>query len=160
MKKRVSLHPDIVMSIFFIAAALLFFLESRDLPAETTRFPCICAGLMAFLSVFIMIGGFRKMGEQRKKLAAGENAETEDYPFSWERMKFPVLAFAVILAYALGIIYIGFFVSTFVFMMVFMWLLRYRVWWKMLLVTVAMEAFVYIVFVTQLNLIFPRALLV
>lgn len=158
-KKKAPLNPDIIMSLFFITFAILFFFESKNLKVETTRFPMICAGLMAGMSLVILVRAVRKMISEQKILDEDPGAEPSEALISWEKLKNPLLVFGMVLVYVLGIIYIGFFVSTAVFIPVFLWVQKYRTWWKMLIVTASIELFVYVVFVYILKLIFPKGLL-
>ena len=152
MKKHV--HEDLLTSVFFILVGLLFFLSSRDLAPETTYFPLMCAGGMIILCIPVLIRGIKETISMNKK------SETNTtFQISWRELKGPILTFLMIIIYALCISFIGFFVSTFIFMMVFMYFQNFRKLIPMLVITVGFEILAWFVFVFDLHLRLPAGLL-
>ena len=81
------------------------------------------------------------------------------FQISWRELKCPILTFLMIIIYALCISFIGFFVSTFIFMMVFMYFQNFRKLIPMLVITVGFEILAWFVFVFELHLRLPAGLL-
>lgn len=152
--KRV-IHEDLLMSVFFILTGILFFLNSSDLPRETTLFPLLCSAGMIIMSIPVFINGLKKTVSS----AQMSSEERKRAPLSWSNVKIPLLTFLMVVVYAFCISHIGFFVSTFVFMMSLMYLQQYRKLKNMLLVTVGFEVLVYLIFVLELHLRLPSGIL-
>ena len=152
--KRV-IHEDLLMSAFFILIGLLFFLNSSELPSETTRFPLLCAAGMIIMSIPIFVRGVKKT------IASAQmtQEERDKVPLRWSNVKIPLLTFLMVVAYACCSSHIGFFVSTFVFMMALLFLQQYRKPVNMVLVTVGFEVLVYLIFVLELHLRLPKGIL-
>lgn len=153
MKKHI--HEDLLMSLFFIIVGLMFFLNSGGLSPDTTYFPLLCARVMMVLCIPVLIHGVKETITMNRKEADGDTT----FQISWKELKGPVLTFLMIIGYALCISFIGFFISTFVFMMAFMYIQNYRKLISMLVITVGFEALVWLVFVFQLHLRLPKGLL-
>ena len=143
------------MSAFFILVGVLFFLNSSELPTETTRFPLLCSAGMIIMSIPIFVRGVKKTVASVQMT----QEERDKAPLRWANVKIPLLTFLMVVAYAFCISYIGFFVSTFVFMMALLFLQQYRKPVNMLLVTVGFEVIVYLVFVLELHLRLPKGIL-
>ncbi len=78
---------------------------------------------------------------------------------SIKKLKFPLLGAGIILVYAVGIAILGFFVSTAVFMVGMIYWLGYRKVWVILVTTVGLELFIYVLFVRVLYTRMPPGLL-
>lgn len=151
------IHEDLLMSLFFLAVGATFFLSSGALASETTYFPLLCAGAMMILCVPVLIRGIQKTIEMNRD--GGVEKGNPTALIAWKKLKGPVLTFLMVIAYALCISKIGFFVSTFFFMPGFMYFQHYRKPVAVLVITLGFEVLLYLVFVLQLHLRLPKGLL-
>lgn len=78
---------------------------------------------------------------------------------SLEEIKYPLIAIVYLLGYIISIKYVGFFVSTFVFLVLFMKFFRIKNHINIFLVSVGINLFIYGLFVNLLKIKLPTGIL-
>lgn len=105
---------DRVTSMVFILIGIIFFIETFKLPENSRMYPRFMIGIMVFLSVLLLIKSFVS-----PQLSKTWRDLTKD--IHWKRFLF-VLFGALVYLFLINII--GFFVSTFVYLLTTMLLLK------------------------------------
>lgn len=154
MKKR-TVHEQVPALLFLIAISMFFFIKAFEY-GDVKLFPIITSSLVMAFSSIQLARAIKKTKEVNKKIA-----EDSDYipAISWEKLKTPVVGYIMAAVYVAMIPTIGFFVSTAVFMVLFMVFLGYRKWGVILAVTVGIELAVYLLFVKELAVRIPHGIL-
>ena len=156
MKQRIVVHQDVVLALFFFCMSGIFYAGAHSFPKNIAQFPRLFSLIMAALTIPVLVKGIIKS----KKLAAALKHNPNTYnEISWKEAKYPIIVCIVLLAYILGILYIGFFVSSAVFMVAFMFVLGYKNWPVVIGTTVALLGTIYFVFVRFLAMNLPRGML-
>ena len=156
VKRRYYVHHDIFVGIVLILFSLTFFLLSRDFPGLSALVPQSFICLLILLALIMMAYALKETRRGNARIREGKPFEPE---ITLGTVKRPMQGFLFILVYSLCVHYIGFFVSTALFMVAFMAFLRVKSWLQIILSTILMEAFVYALFVMQLKLVLPKGLL-
>lgn len=159
---------DIVISAAAILLCAFFWLESSDYAYEVKIFPRLFLALFAGASLIILGKAALALAREKKPLAerrASGVYEEEPYDDRGTDLKpltlklLPYLGLSFILAYILCIRWIGFFVSTAVFMIALMRCLQMKKWWLILAVTAGVELFIYLAFVMAFAIRLPGGIL-
>lgn len=139
-----------------MAFSAFFLVLTGTFPKQSAYFPRFFTLTLIALSAFIVWGGFKKSA----RLGQGTAAETDERPITRRELALPMAGIAVMVCYIAAIPLLGFFVSTGLFMLAGMWLLKIRSIPMMLLSTLGLEAFIYLLFIVQLKLNMPSGLLI
>lgn len=151
------IHYDVFISIATILLGLFFLATSVSFPNDTGLFPRIFSMLLVVCSAFVLFSGIRNTRELNRKAAAGEQPELD---FTGQELLQTVLGFLILVAYVACVGFLGFFTSTAIFLVAFMYFLHMRNWKIVIPVTVGVVLVVYFVFVIQLQVALPRGLLI
>lgn len=160
--RKKYIHQDLLMAAILLLIGLGFWGGSFLLPrfddpvSNIHTFPQLASGALVLFSLFNIMDGVKKTRKLNADIAAGKEVVPE---ISWKKLKYPLIGVALILAYAVGVAVIGFFVSTAIFMVVSIWYLGYRKIWVILATTAGLELFIYILFVQVLYTRMPDGLL-
>jgi membrane-associated HD superfamily phosphohydrolase len=145
------LHQDFYIGAVIFLFSLYFFIRSTDLPEGANTFPYYIFGILGVFGLLIAFFGWRKR--------AHKNIEKAEDEINFKTIKLPILSFLIIVLYASLVNVLGFFVSTSIFIVLF--LLFYKI--KNVLVIagtiVSINLFIYLLFVYQLNVRLPAGLL-
>jgi hypothetical protein len=147
-KKFVS--NDVFIGIFMTIFAIIFLVQALQFPDEVAYFPVLSLVLLLIFSVWTAGLGIYKTWQVRKGKANYTNAEMKKRPFI-------ILASIGVYIYCMGTI--GFFVSSAIYMPCGMMLFGQRKIKTMIISTVGVLAFLYWLFVIQLEVYMPRTLL-
>ena len=153
MKK--VLHHDIYIGGILMAFAAFFFILTGEFPKESSYFPRFFTCVLILISALIIWQGVQKT----RRLWQGEGAESGDAPITGHELRQPMTGLIGIVAYIAAISLIGFFVSTGLFLLTYMWCLKIRSIPMLLISTLAVEVFIYVLFVMQLKLTMPAGIL-
>ena len=140
------------VSATLISLALL--LTSFTYPTESSEFPRFLTGLMLLFSLLMLVKNLRLKKEQK-----GQETPNNADVALFGKLKVPVIVFSVTIAYVVGIVYLGYFTSSVIFLIGTMSLFGKE---KFLVKTVATAGFLLIVFalfVNFLGLRLPQGLL-
>lgn len=155
MKRHI--HYDVFISIGTALIGVFFLVGSLSFPKDIGYFPRIFSVLLIVCSLFVLADGIKRSKELDRAAATGEAPKLD---FTGHELLQAALGFAVIAVYAALIGILGFFTSTAVFLMGFMYFLRMRNWKVMIAVTVGVVLVVYFVFTVQLQVSLPHGLLI
>lgn len=152
MKRFMTL--DVVISIVLLCFSAVFWYMSCSFPEEARLFPRIFLIVTMVLSALMLWNSLKE--QKAKALDSAESCEEIGFV---QRIMLPLQAYCMIVLYVLGIQWIGFFVATTVFMLVFMWYLNVRKPVTLAAVSVGMDIFLYLMFVVGLKLSLPAGIL-
>lgn len=143
--KLKQIHANVWIGGILILFSVIFFLMSGKFsnPSAAIWPKAILIGIM-ILSSLLLLQGVKMTGQQK---------EAGTIPAS--ALKGSMTSLVCIIIYAILMNYTGYFVSTAIFLPFGMYALGQRNWKAILGVTVGLEVFVYILFVTQLQLRMP-----
>ena len=147
-KKAYRQSICVTLAIMAFAAAAIFF--SLPMPGNAPIFPRMAAGFLFLCALGLLIGTLL-----RKK--RGEAPETAAVDFS--AMQSPLVTLALVVVYALGFKYIGFYVTTFVITIALMVYMGVRSVKTIAIVVAVLMIFLYGLFTMQLKVPMPQGLL-
>lgn len=148
--KKKAYRQSIGVSLVIMAFAVAAMVFSLPMPGNAPIFPRMAAGFLFLCALGLLVG---TLGRQKR----GEEPETA--ALEMEALQSPLVTLALVVAYALGFRYIGFYVTTFVITIVLMLYMGIRSVKTMALVAVVLLAFLYGLFTMQLKVPMPRGIL-
>lgn len=154
VKKQILIHQDIPVCIVIIAIGILFIVESFQYPIETARFPIFIASIMSVLTCLVLVGAIKKSVEMSK----GTASDAAGF-IKWEHLKSPLIFTVSIMIYVLGIYYVGFFSSTALFIVSFLFLQGFKNLKVALLLAVGGDLLFFLLFTVVLGVQLPTGLL-
>jgi hypothetical protein len=147
-------YKELFFAISISVISLLLLLTSFTYPPESSVFPKFLCSLMLLFSLLILVKALRS------RTGAKENNQTEESSGNIIcKFKIPTLIFSLTILYIAGIMYIGYFVSSIIFLIGTMSIFGKR---GLLAKTIATAGFlivVYALFVSFLGLRLPEGLL-
>ena len=145
------LNQDIGIGIMLIVFLAFIFYLTNNLIAEAAIFPYILIGLLFLFSITIII-----RGSKRDKFT--EDGDDEE-KITGSLLRTPLITFIGIVLYCVLITLIGFFPSTIIFIILYLYINNYRSFKKVAFTVVFLIMFVYLVFNYQLNVPLPLGIL-
>lgn len=150
--KKTSKELFFALAITIISSLLL--ITSFTYPPKSSQFPRFLCGLMLLLSILILLRALRSRAK------AEESTEKEGRAGSFlDKIKVPVMIFLVTIAYVVGIMYIGYFVSSVIFLIGTMSIFGKEKFLTKIIMTAGFLIVVYALFVSFLGLRLPQGLL-
>ena len=140
---KVKLHQDLYVSSIILVLSLFFFVKSLPFPFESGLYPKILMGLIVFLNFFGLISGIRKT---RQRIS-----DNSSQTIFWNEIKKPLIALSFIVIYAALFHFLGYFIATPVFMIVFMLYFKGCRWKSLVFIPIFYLIFTYLLFVWQLE---------
>lgn len=139
--KLKNIHYDVWISLgLFLFIGWAYYETTLFRHTETTAvFPRILLGVMAALTLIMLIGGIRKSTPEKVEHLA------------WKTMQMPLVVLVFIAAYEALFILLGYFIATPVFLIGLFLYLKQRNWKLMLAVTAVYLILVYLIFVLVLK---------
>lgn len=151
MKKT---SKELFFAVSITVISLLLLITSFTYPAESSEFPRFLCGLMLIFSVLILVKALRL------RRVTKENINTEGSSGSiMFKLKVPVIVFSLTIAYVVGIMYIGYFVSSIIFLIGTMSIFGRQGFLSKTIATAGFLLVVYALFVSFLGLRLPEGLL-
>lgn len=143
--KLKNIHTDVWIGLVLIALSIVFYVMSGSFAnMDAATWPrVILIGIM-ILSTMLVLHGWQLTRQNADAALPGLNSVAG-----------AMGALVIMIIYAILMNFTGYFVSSAIFLPVGMFLLGQRNWKAILGVTVGLEAFVYILFVIQLQLRMP-----
>ena len=148
MKKLLTL--DAWIGIVLMIFSVWFWILCWEFPAAAQLFPRFFLGTNCLLSALLVINTVR---HNLKGDGDTQNA------LNWKEFSVIIEAYLIIMVYVVCIDFIGFFVSTSVFLIGFMLFLNVRKPLTLICVTAGMDLFLYLLFSVGLRLNLPAGLL-
>ena len=142
-----SRKQDLVIGLIVVAIGVAMFIGTKDFPDVTQLYSRIV------LIIFTVIGAVLVLTSLiNAKKPGGEEVSVKEFVN-------PLIIFAIVVAYVVLIDLVGFFVSSALFMPACMLFMGYKKPLPMILTTIGMLAFIYILFVVQLKVRLPHGFL-
>lgn len=155
MKRHI--HYDVVVGIVLMILSCSLFPMTLKFPDTAGLFPQFILIVLFALGIYTLVHGIR---ESRHEQLLIQNGEEINSVFNWNSDKLPLAGYLIVVAYILAIKPIGFFVSTTIFMVVYMLFLKMKKPSVLILVTVGVDIFIYVLFVLELKLNLPSGILI
>ena len=161
-----TIRKEIASSVAVILFGIVFLLYSGRYPLDSRAcpgpgvFPLIVGGMLLALAVLQLAQALWKWKRPEKpETAAKRDGSVRGFFRENPGEKTAVALIAGFILYILMIQRVGFFVSTFLFVIFVSGLSEARDWWKPVLLSVGINVFCYLLFVMWLKLSFPNGLL-
>jgi len=149
MKKY--LNGSVVLGIVLDIIGVFAIISANKFPGDAGLFPRLFSVLMIALSTAMVAQ------ELVRASKGGAEAGDDNKPVG---LKMIGGTYVCILAYVALINIVGFFVSTTIFLSVMMVFLGLRSWKQVAVITVGTDLAIFLIFVTALNVTFPRGFLI
>lgn len=154
---KAHLHYDVFVGAFLIVLSVCLFPMTLSFPDTAGIFPQFILVVLFILGIYTLFHGVKETKAERKLIEEGQEVKQL---FGWKENKLLMLGYVLIVAYILLIDVLGFFTSTTIFMVGYMFFLKMRKPLTLILVTVGVDCFIYFLFVMQLKLSLPSGLLI
>jgi putative tricarboxylic transport membrane protein len=151
-------RKDSYVAIFLLVFCGLVYWESYRYPHASAYFPQIIILLLAIMSCALL---GKSILEGRKKKIAGDRTAGGKGPSFWKKegVRKVILMIAVFIIYLLVMSSIGFYLTTFIYLPVMIWLLGVRKIKVIAFSTVFVLIFIYLVFSAFLKVPIPEGIL-
>ena len=148
MDKKPKINIDVYIGIILMVFSGFFFYETIKLHPVAARFPKVVFGLFILMSVLLLILGIRKT---LKPELVGKS----DFMLSFRVIRAPLAVFGIVCGYMVLMYFTGFFISTLIFIPVFMIYYGVKKIRTIILTDVILNLFIYLVFVKLLKVVMP-----
>lgn len=155
MKRNV--HYDIFIGLFMVLISIGMYILTFDMPKGAARFPQAILVLFAFFGLLVIYSGIKKNASLNNTQA--DNAKQNEKSLILSELKLPMITLFIIIIYVMVMNLFGFFISTAVFIMGFMYYFRIRSWRVIILNALGVNIFIYLLFVLQLKVPLPKGIL-
>jgi len=142
------INTDVWFGLGLMAFSAFFFAESRKFPAGSAQFPGFVLGGFFLLCVILFVQGVIKTTRNISDKGLNRSAVGKAH-----------IAFAIIIAYVILIVVVGFFPATVVFCPAIMLYYGLRKIKILILVTVIQALFIYFIFEVQLRIPLPAGII-
>lgn len=149
MNKRVY-KQDIIAGVVIILLGISAFVMALSMPGNASMFPKIVSSGLMILGVLLILTSMDKI----KK-----NVDTEEKAASIGEFKSPVMVLGLLILYVLGVIYIGFYISTPIMLVCYMFFMGIKNIKTILVTTAVVMIFVYCLFTMQLGVPLPAGII-
>ena len=148
MNEKPKINIDVYVGIILTALSGFFFYETLKLHPVAARFPKIVFGLFIGMSMLLTIFGIRKTLKP-------ELAQKSDFQLNFRVISSPIAVFGIVCGYMVLMYFFGFFISTIIFVPVFMLFYGVKKIRTIVLTDIILNLFVYLVFVKLLRVVMP-----
>ena len=132
MNKQVY-RQDIIAAVIVILVGAAAFILALDMPGNAPMFPKLVSAVLVILGILMIVDSLIKI---HRDVPAGET------PVKLGGFKSPVIVLFMLILYVLAVIYIGFYISTPVMLVCYMYVMGIRKPKTILTATLAVMAFV------------------
>ncbi|MDR1730894.1 MAG: tripartite tricarboxylate transporter TctB family protein [Synergistaceae bacterium] len=147
-QRKKFISNDLIIGAFLSIIAVIFLIQAIHFRGISKYFPTMVLSLFLILSLCELGIGVRKTLRVRRGLADDVNPELKARPFT---------VFGLMCVYIFCIQHVGFFVASAIYLPVAMLLYGQRDFKKIVPVTIVVLAFLYWMFVVQMQLHMPSA---
>ena len=152
MKKKFSIVREVWLGLGLVAFSLFFLQETNGLNKRAQEYPRIMLTVLLVLSAALLIQGiYYSFNIERYQKRYGKSTKS----IEWSVVTNPLFVFGATVLYLILFYFVNFFVATAIFVPGIMFLFGQRKVLPILLTTVGLELFIYIVFVVMLKVYFP-----
>lgn len=145
-QEKKAFRQSICVSVIIMAFSVAAFLFSLPMPGQAPIFPRMAAAFLFLCGLGLLIGSIRRRNK-------GEPADVPAVDFS--KLQSPFITLALMVVYALGFRYVGFYVTTAVITLALMLFMGIRSIRTLVLVEVVLLAFLYFLFTIELKVPMP-----
>ena len=152
LKKNFSVVREVWLGLGLSLFALFFLWQCNNLNQRAAQYPRIMLTILLILSAALLVQGiYYSFQPGRYHNRYGKSNKS----IQWKVVIHPLFVFGTTLVYLALFHYINCFVATALFVPLLMWIFGERSVLPILLTTVGLELFVYLVFVQLLHVYFP-----
>lgn len=152
-----QLHHDVYAGVVILVTSLFFLVQAKEFPERAALFPYLILALFLFFAVLLLITGFRKTAMRKKDIEVPTADDEESLTIGM--IKMPLLILVTVTAYVVLINFLGFFVSTALFMVGILYMLKLKSLKTYVLTILFTLLFIYLLFVKLLHVFLPTGLL-
>ena len=142
MKKK-YVHQDVYIGAVCLVVCFLFYSLNMSLPSDAALMPKLLCVMLIALSVCIIASGLKK--------SKAPEGEREAPGLTWDAIKVPLMAWGIVLAYALLFYLVGYYIATGIMIAVFMRFMKQPSWKRILLIDAGYLVVIYFGFVRLLG---------
>jgi hypothetical protein len=147
-----NIHLDTFIGIFLLIVSVFFYSLTAQMPDDPAVFPKLVLLVLMVFSVLIMCKGITKTIKAKR-----DNLMVERY---FENIRGPASVYIGLCVYVFLIQLLGFFVASSISSVFFMVLFGIKSYFKIFLLVIGINVFVYLLFVWQLKIALPTGLLI
>ncbi|MGE4283154.1 MAG: tripartite tricarboxylate transporter TctB family protein [Clostridia bacterium] len=149
MEKRLNkINKDVSIGIGLILFSIFFLYESTKIHKGAAEFPKIILLTFLILSIILVVIGITKTLNPTLE-------KKSDKKILFSEIKSPLIVFLISAVYIALINIIGFFIATTLFVPIIMWYYGIRRFRQILVTTICLDLFIYVLFVRLLNVFLP-----
>ena len=152
---RNTIHHDLWIGCLMCLVSVVLLLRTAVMPVGAAQFPKVILGCFIAFGLWIVYKGIVKTLLIQK----GHEDQVKDKPLALKLMARPMACLAGVIVYVAVIKITGFFAASTLFTLLFMWLYGMKSLKKMLIITLGMDFFLYVLFVMQLKVQLPEGIL-
>ncbi|MBR1919219.1 MAG: tripartite tricarboxylate transporter TctB family protein [Spirochaetales bacterium] len=141
---------DIGVGAVAIVIGVAAFVLSLEMPGRASLFPKLVSALFCILGLSLILTSYARIRS---------GSESTKPLLTLELFKGPVMVFAILIAYVVVMVNVGFYVTTPFMLILYMRLLGIRSWRTVLLVTVIVMLFIFGLFSFALDIPLPEGFL-
>ena len=147
---RKALKQDIFLGIFITCFGALAFWSTLKFPSGAALMPRIVTILLTALGALLAVLSFVRYKSGKESAAS---------PVEIIKLKYPVIAYLMVVFYVILINHLGFFSSTLLFLVCFMYFMNIKSVKTIALTVAILLGFVYLLFCVGLHVNFPSGIL-
>lgn len=152
MNKKFSIVREVWLGLGLVLFSLFFLWQCNNLNQRSAQYPRIMLSVLMVLSAAMLIQGlFYTFQPERYYRRYGKSNKS----IQWNVVTHPLFVFGATIVYLVLFHYINFFVATALFVPLLMFIFGERKVLSILITTVGLEVFVYLIFVQLLHVYFP-----
>ena len=152
MNKKFSIVREVWLGLGLVLFSLFFLWQCNSLNQRAALYPRIMISILLILSASLLVQGlFYSFQPERYEKRYGKSNKS----IQWSVVTNPLFIFGATAVYLALFYFINFFVATAIFVPFIMFIFGERKVLPILLTTVGLELFVYLIFVQLLNVYFP-----
>lgn len=145
-----NIHSDVYISVILLVLGVLMYLRTYVMPVGAAVFPRLILIVFVGLTAWTLYQGIKKTKSMKDTVCSD---------LTYGMIRLPLISLLIVVIYVVAIKFLGFFISTTIFIASFMYFYQIRDWKKMSLTIIGVNIFIYILFVMQLNVPLPHGLL-
>ena len=148
---RKALKQDIFLGIFIAIFGAVSFWSSLKFPSQAALMPKIITIILISLGILLSAVSFIRYKKGKESAAS---------PIEIIKLKYPMVAFLMVVIYVILVNYLGFFCSTLLFLVCFMYFMNIKSVKTIAITVIILLSFVYLLFCVGLHVNFPSGILI
>lgn len=140
-------NSDTISGLIIVSIALFFLSLTIKMPVGAARFPKLVLSILGTLGFFLTLSGLR---------SSVINKDNSKETVSIYSFRNPMIAISLIIFYVVLLTILGFYISTVIYIVLFMLFFQEKRIKNIVLTAIAINVFVYLLFVVQLKVQLPQ----